>query len=118
MAHLRWYCMGRLAMTTFSTTERYNIVATFNQMVATLFQHSKAVLHLKPSLQIVSCNITFNSMYKKSGHLLPSLHFLVISSQVKWVFTLRPGCECPFFPKRIKTTYNHVEQSIIIDHSM
>ena len=87
MAHLRWCCTGRLAMTIFSTTERYNIVATLNRMVAMLFQHSKAVLRLKPSMQIISCNITFKSIHKKCKHLLPSLHFLVISSQVKWVFT-------------------------------
>ena len=51
MAHLRWCCTGWFAMTIFSTTERYNIVATLNRMVAMLFQHSKAVLRLKQQHQ-------------------------------------------------------------------
>lgn len=112
MAHLRWCCTGRLAMMIFSTTVYYNIVATLNRMVATLFQHSKAVLYLKPSLQIISCHITFKSMHKRCRHLLPSLHFLVISLQVKWVLHWGQVVNVPLFQNESKlhtwrTIYNY-----------
>ena len=44
----------------FSATQCCIIVATLFRMVATLFQYCNAVLHLKSSLQIIPCNITFN----------------------------------------------------------
>ena len=58
---LRWCYKGRFATTIFSATQRYNIVATLIQMVATLFQHCNAVLRKKSSLRIVPCNITFKA---------------------------------------------------------
>ena len=39
--------MGRFATTTFTEKQRFNIVATLIQMVATLFQHCNAVLRKK-----------------------------------------------------------------------
>ena len=43
-AALRWCYTGRFAMTIFSATQQYNIVATLFWMIATLFQHCHAVL--------------------------------------------------------------------------
>ena len=56
---LRWCYKGRFAMTIFSATQHYNIVATCFRMIATLFQHCHAVLRSKSSLRIVTCTITF-----------------------------------------------------------
>ena len=62
-------------MTIFSTTEGYNIVAaTLNRMVATLFQHSKAVIALKA---IVANKYKVLSFYREffcplKKHILPS----------------------------------------------
>ena len=47
----------------FSATHCCVIVATLFRMVATLFQYCNAVLHLKSSLRIIPCNITFNDLF-------------------------------------------------------
>ena len=64
---LKWrigiVCYTRqFAMTIFSATQHYSIVATLFRMVATLFQHCNAVLRWKSSLYLVSCNMIFKVM--------------------------------------------------------
>ena len=58
--------MGRFATTTFTEKQRFNIVATLIQMVATLFQHCNAVLRKKNR----PC---------KSFHVMPPLTKLLVS---------------------------------------
>ena len=57
----------RFATTTFSATQRCNIVATLFRIVTTLFQHCLAVLRKKSSLRIIPCNTVMDVSKTTNG---------------------------------------------------